>query len=135
MPVAPPGRFVGSSYGIPGDCCILSVGERFDEPGAEYELPLFRWGSIVPSFDWSYKSRTFLDPQQELLISQAPYWILGARIAYRTPGGGIEVAAWVQNLLDERYKIDAFDQSRQFGQVNEIWAEPRTFGLTVSFAF
>ena len=32
VPVAPPGRFVGSSYGIPGDCCILSVGELYEVP-------------------------------------------------------------------------------------------------------
>ena len=31
-PVAPPGRFIGSSYGIPGDCCILSAGELFEAP-------------------------------------------------------------------------------------------------------
>ncbi len=101
----------------------------------EYELPLYRWGSLIPSFNTSYKSRTYLDPQQEALISQEPFWLFGARLAYRTPGGAIEVAAWVKNLLDQRYKIDSFDLSLQFSQINEVWAEPRTFGVTISYAF
>ena len=101
----------------------------------EYELPLLRWGSVIPSFNFSWKSTTYLDPTKQELISQEPYWLLGARLAYRTPGGAIEVAAWVKNFLDQRYKIDAFDQTREFGQISEIWAEPRTFGFTVSFAF
>jgi len=101
----------------------------------EYELPLYRWGSLVPSFDFSYKSRTYLDPTMELAISQAAYWVFGARLAYRTPGGRIEVAGWVTNFMDERYLIDAFDFTRQFGQINQVWSEPRTFGFTISYAF
>ncbi len=90
---------------------------------------------MIPSFDFSYKDRTYLDPQREDLISQDPYWLFGARLAYRTPGGGIEVAGWVENLFDEQYKIDSFDLSRQFNTVLEVWAEPRTYGLTVSYSF
>ena len=71
----------------------------------------------------------------EELISQESYWVLNARLAYRTPGGGIEVAGWVQNFLDEEYKIDAFDESRQFNQVLEVWSEPRTYGVTISYSF
>ena len=98
-------------------------------------MSLSRYGSLIPAFDFSYKSRSYLDPQKELLISQPSYWLLGARLAYRTPDGSIEIAAWVENFLDERYKIDAFDLSRQYLQVNEIWAQPRTFGVTVSYYF
>lgn len=102
---------------------------------AEYELPLYRWGSLVPSFNFSYKSRTYFDPTNEELISQKPFWLFGARLSYRTPGGTIEVAGWVKNFLDRQYKIDAFDLTRQFRQINEVWAEPRTYGLTVSYSF
>jgi outer membrane receptor protein involved in Fe transport len=89
----------------------------------------------VPAFDFSWKSRVYLDPQKEKLISQEPFWLLGARLAYRTPGGSIEVSGWVENMLDEEYKIDAFDISRQFNQILEVWAEPRTYGVTISYSF
>jgi outer membrane receptor protein involved in Fe transport len=102
---------------------------------AEYELPLNRWGSVIPSFDYSFKSRAYLDPQQELLMSQPSYWLLGARLAYRIPNGSMEVAVWVENFLDQRYRTDAFDLSRQFQMIQEVWSEPRTFGVTISYAF
>ena len=101
----------------------------------EYELPLFRWGSLIPSFDYSYKSRTYLDPQKERLLSQAPYWTFNARLAYRTPDGNIELAGWVQNFMDQTYKVDSFDQSRQYGQIFEVWGEPRTYGVSLSYLF
>ncbi len=98
-------------------------------------MPLYRWGSLVPSFNFSFKSRTYLDPTMQELISQEPFWRFGARLAYRTPGGAIEVAGWVNNFMDQRYKNDVFDFARQFRQINEYWAEPRTFGITISYAF
>ena len=51
------------------------------------------------------------------------------------PAGSIEIAGWVQNLFDEEYKIDAFDNTREFQQVLEIWGEPRTYGVTISHNF
>ena len=98
----------------------------------EYELPLSRFGSLIPSYDFSYKTRTYLDPQFERLISQPSYWLHNARLAYTTPGGSFEIAGWVQNFLDEEYKIDAFDETREFQQVLEVWSEPRTYGVTIS---
>ena len=91
--------------------------------------------SQVGYIPFSYKDQTYLDAKMEELLSQEAYWVFNARLAYRTPGGGIEVAGWVQNFMDEEYKIDAFDQSRQFGQILEVWAEPRTYGVTVSYSF
>jgi outer membrane receptor protein involved in Fe transport len=98
----------------------------------EYELPLYRYGSLIPSFDFSWKSRTYMDPQKEELLSQAPYWTLNARLAYRT-SGGIELAGWVKNFMNQTYKIDSFDNSRQYRSVFEVWGEPRTYGATVTY--
>jgi outer membrane receptor protein involved in Fe transport len=99
----------------------------------EYELPLSRWGSLIPSSDFSWKSQTYLDAQQEELISQDAFWLFNARLAYRTPDGSIEIAGWVQNFMDETYKTEAFDESRQYGHILEIWGEPRTYGFTISY--
>jgi iron complex outermembrane receptor protein len=101
----------------------------------EYEIPLSRWGALVPRFDFSWKSRTNLDPSNEELISQAPYTLFNARLAYRTPDGRVEVAGWVQNFTDVRYKVDVFDVSRQFRMVTEIYGYPRSFGVTTSYNF
>jgi iron complex outermembrane receptor protein len=98
----------------------------------EYEIPLFGWGSLVPQYDFNYRSKGYLDPQMVDPISQEGYWLHNARVAYRTPDERIEVAFWVSNLFDEEYKIDVFDLSRQFNTILEVWGKPRMYGVTLS---
>jgi outer membrane receptor protein involved in Fe transport len=98
----------------------------------EYEIPLFGWGSLVPQYDFNYRSKAYLDPQMFDPISQDGYWLHNARIAYRTPDERIELAFWVSNLFDEEYKVDVFDVSRSFRSILEVWGEPRMYGVTLS---
>jgi iron complex outermembrane receptor protein len=99
---------------------------------AEYEIAT-RWGSLIPRYDFSYKSHVYHDPQKQELISQIGFWLHNARLAYRTPSGKLEVAGWVRNFLGKTYKVDVFDFTRQFNSVQEIWGEPRMYGFTVSY--
>jgi iron complex outermembrane receptor protein len=99
---------------------------------AEYEIPLFRWGYLIPRYDFNYRSKAFLDPQNIDPISQDGYWLHNLRIAYRTPDERIEVAFWVANLFEEEYKTDAFEITRQYDTILEVWGEPRTYGVTLS---
>jgi iron complex outermembrane receptor protein len=102
---------------------------------AEYEIPLFGWGSLVPQWDFNWRSKAYLDPQMVDPISQDAYWLHNARLSYRTPDDRIELAFWVSNLLDEEYKIDVFDISRETSTIYEIWGEPRTYGVTLSLTW
>ena len=43
------------------------------------------------------------------------------------------MAFWVSNLLDEEYKVDAFDLTREFNTIREVWGKPRMYGVTLSF--
>ncbi len=99
----------------------------------EQEIPLWGYGTLVPSYSFSYSSKQYLDPQKLDPISQGPYWLHNARLAYRTEDEKIEVALWVENFLDERYKIDVFDLTREFDTILEVWGDPRTFGVTLSY--
>jgi iron complex outermembrane receptor protein len=101
----------------------------------EWEIPLSRWGSLVPQYNFSYRSRISLDPSDDPLISQPSFWLHNARLAYRTPDGRIEVAGWVDNFMDEHYLVDVFDTTRQFHTILQVWGMPRTYGLNVSFLF
>jgi|GEM_PF-1201450 len=101
----------------------------------EYQIPLGRWGSLVPQYTVSYRSKVYLDPQMLDPISQEPYWLHNARLAYRTPDGRFEIAGWVENFLNERYKIDVFDLSLGTNSILEVWNEPRMFGVTLSAYF
>jgi len=102
---------------------------------AAYELPLLRWGRLIPAFDFRYQSKVFYDVQNEDLISQKGYWVFGGRLAYQTPDQHIELAGWVRNMLNKHYKTDVVDLTQQFQVVTEIWSEPRTYGFTVSYSW
>jgi iron complex outermembrane receptor protein len=99
---------------------------------AEYAIPLFGWGSLIPRWDVNYRSKAYLDPQMLDPISQDGYWLHNARIAYRTPDERIEVAFWVANVFDEEYKVDVFDVTRDYNTILEVWGEPRMYGVTLS---
>jgi iron complex outermembrane receptor protein len=99
---------------------------------AEYEIST-RWGSLIPSYDFSYKSHVYHDPQMREMISQRGYWLHNARLAYRTPDGKLEFAGWVRNFLEQTYKTDIFDLTNEFSSIQEIWGEPRTYGFTISY--
>jgi iron complex outermembrane receptor protein len=99
---------------------------------ARCEIPLLGWGSLVPQYDVNWRSKAYHDQKMIDPISQDAYWIHNARIAYRTPDDRIELAFWVSNLLDEEYKVDAFDLTREFNTILEVWGKPRTYGVTLS---
>jgi iron complex outermembrane receptor protein len=101
----------------------------------DYEIPLSGFGSLIPQYDFSWRSTAYFDPAALDPISQEPYWLHNARLAYRTPDGRIEVAGWVQNFLDEQYRADSFDLSLQYNTILEVWGDPRTYGLTVTYTW
>jgi iron complex outermembrane receptor protein len=99
---------------------------------AEFEIPLFGWGSLIPHWDVNWRSKAYFDPQMLDPISQDGYWLHNARIAYRTPGDRIELMFWIANVFDEEYKVDAYDLTRIENTIREVWGEPRTYGVTLS---
>lgn len=100
-----------------------------------YEIPLGRWGSLTPRFDYSFQTESFLDPQGLSLISNPEYWLFDARLAYFTPDQRVEFALWITNIADQEYLVDVFDLSREFSTVLQVYGEPRMFGATVSYRF
>ena len=112
----------------------LIAAPKFNLTGnVEYTLQAGRYGSFVPGFDFSYKSKVSLDPANKPQLQQPSYWILNARLAYVTPNERIRVSGWVRNFMKTAYLIDAFDQSAVVGQILFVYADPRLYGLTVSF--
>jgi iron complex outermembrane receptor protein len=120
---------------------------RFKLSGsAEWTLDLGRWGWIVPRYDFSWSHDVFFDPTEglgnpnfqgrqvlpEYATGQPAFWLHNLRLAYRAPGGNMELAFWVRNLTDQRYKQYAFDASAFAKVVINFVGEPRTVGLDFS---
>lgn len=130
--VAPRGQGDLTTFDYDGNPLIAAP--RFSVSSiVEYEIPLSRFGSLIPQYDFSWRSKTYLDPQALDPISQPAYWLHNARLTYRTPDGRIEIAGWVQNFLNQYYKEDVFDLTRDFNTILEVWGDPRTYGFTVTY--
>lgn len=65
---------------------------------------------------------------------QDDYVLINGQLGYRFADQRYSVFAWVRNATDKRYKIDAA-QFTAFGYNQVTYAEPRTWGLTVSGRF
>jgi iron complex outermembrane receptor protein len=63
------------------------------------------------------------------------YTVANARIGYGAPDGRWEIAAFVNNLFEEEYRVYAFDSSLFSGVVAGVYGKPRWYGVTASFRF
>ncbi len=111
-----------------------------------YELPLGRLGSLTPRFDAAFRDKTYFVPGNESVSvldqdgfsrneggTQDAYWTLNGRLAYKTPNGNIEIAGWVRNLTDEVYLNNSLDATNGLKKYLDIFAPPRTYGITGTF--
>ena len=63
------------------------------------------------------------------------YTVANARIGFTSPDKTWEVAAFVNNLFEEKYRVYAFDSSLFAGVVAGVYAKPRTWGISATYHF
>ncbi|HEV2651405.1 MAG TPA: hypothetical protein VGU69_09125, partial [Rhizomicrobium sp.] len=82
----------------------------------------------------SYKSHQFFDIANSPYLTQRPYWLENARVAYSFDEDQWEVAGFVRNLSGQKYYLDIFDLS-SLGFFQGIMGQPRTFGGELNYRF
>jgi iron complex outermembrane receptor protein len=102
---------------------------------AQWDFPLWGWGSLAPRFDWAFKDRVFFSPQNLDPVSQDAFWLFNARLAFTTPNDMVEVAGWVRNLTDELYYADTIDLSNFQEAILYVVGDPRTYGISLTVRF
>jgi iron complex outermembrane recepter protein len=118
---------------------------------ATWTFDLGRWGYVIPRYDFSWTDATFFGLNQgrgtatadlfgtpklpPFAVGQPAYWLHNLRLAYRTPAGNVEVAAFVRNLQDTVYKTYAFDASNFSSVVLNFTGMPRTIGGDIIVTF
>lgn len=113
--------------------------------GAELQLPLLEsHGELKARFDASYQSKSSPDtnpwradapsgallPKSEELDART---IINARLSYSSADGRYDLAAYVTNLADERYRASAVDFNTGFGF--EQFGPPRQYGVSLKVNF
>jgi iron complex outermembrane receptor protein len=66
---------------------------------------------------------------------EAGYTLGNARIGYATANKQWEIAAFVNNIANKKYRVYAFDSSLFAGVVAGVYGKPRTWGFTGTFRF
>jgi iron complex outermembrane receptor protein len=129
----------------------LIASPRFAMTGSvAYEIPLpwalgtFGLGSLTPRFSFSWKDDVFFDAASgkgaqikfpEGTFGQPAYWVLNASLRWQSEDERFELLGWVHNFLDEHYKTQSFDFSREYRLLLDAYDDPRTYGITATIRF
>ncbi len=126
---------------------LTNVAEQTYNLGAEYVVTLGAAGELAFRVDYSYVGdREFprlysADPVAQALADQnidqleGAYDNINARITYRDSSGHWQASLWGQNLTDEEYLYGLSEGSTTIGSPSGIRANPRFYGLDVSYQF
>ena len=90
---------------------------------------------VVAQIDGNYSSDVYFDNLNSPGLKEDGYAKLNARLSWMSPDDRWEVAAWAQNLTDERYRIYAFDLTADLGYIQDTYHAPRTYGASVAVNF
>jgi iron complex outermembrane receptor protein len=101
---------------------------------ARYEFPL-GGGTASIQGDVYYTDDFCFTTLCAPVEAEESYAVANARIGYAAPDGRWEVAAFVNNLFEEEYRVYAFDSSLFAGVVAGVYGKPITYGITASFRF
>ena len=112
----------------------------------EWPMDFGSYGSVVPRYDFAWTDDLFFDPSDgvgvsrtgplpELALGQPAYMIHNLRLTYRNPESTLEVAFWVRNLTDQRYRTYSFDASTFANLIPNFVGEPRSMGVDLALRF
>ncbi len=81
----------------------------------------------------SWNGRRYFTPENTLLESQGPYFLLNGSLIVRSPDDRFSFSLWGRNLTDREYVTGtaSFAAARVAGRVGN----PRTYGLRVDYSF
>jgi len=103
---------------------------------AQYSLDLPNAGQLILRGDYSHQSRIFFSSFEVRELSQQEYGWLKARVTYVAPDSHWQLAAFIDNITDEKvisnatYIADIVDST-----ITGNMAPPRTYGAQFKYHF
>jgi len=101
---------------------------------ARYEFAL-AGGTLGIQGDVQYSSEFCFTVLCAPVEQEDAYTVANARLSYDSGSGRWGVAAFVNNLFEEEYRVYAFDSSLFSGVVAGVYAKPRWYGLSATYRF
>lgn len=91
-------------------------------------------GEAKLATDWKYDGVQYFSTFNAPVDREPARWVGNARISYKLDNG-LELAAFVNNLTDRKYRLYNLDLSGPFGFLNQTYARPRWWGVSASIHF
>jgi iron complex outermembrane receptor protein len=85
--------------------------------------------------DYNYRSSVYFTLPNTQADHQGGYGLLGLRAGVKTTDAKWEWSAWARNLTNTVYLVDAFGAGSTFLPDRHLYAEPRTFGLSIRYTY
>ena len=101
-------------------------------------------GTLSPRFSFSWKDTLLYDQCggrgnrcnfDAEFFAQKPFWILNAALTWRSEDDWLTLTGWVRNFLDKHYRTQSFDVTRGLNVILDVYADPRTYGITATLSF
>jgi len=105
--------------------------------GGEVGLPgkfLALGGRYFLAIDSYYRSSFSSSPSPSAYLNVDAYTLLNARLGFQAPQG-ISFFVWSRNLLDKDYFEQLLPAAGNAGHYAAVLGDPRTFGVTLRYAF
>jgi iron complex outermembrane receptor protein len=103
--------------------------------GAQYAIALGSLGTLTPRLDYTYQSKVFNDPQNELISMQGGYGILNARLTWEATKGGWQASLSGTNLAGKVYYVTERNQLSTYDELDGQPGRPREFLFSVRKVF
>lgn len=101
---------------------------------ARYEFPVSA-GRASVQFDAQYSGKFCFTVLCAPVEQEDSYTVANLRVGFASEDDRWEVAAYINNLFEEQYRVYAFDSSLFAGVVAGVYAKPRTYALTATYRF
>lgn len=102
--------------------------------GLDWEMPIANSRSVFVRPSYSWHSHVYFEDENVPTIEQDAYGLFNLRAGLRF-GQRWDLTAWVNNVTDTEYLIDAGNTGQTFGFPTVIPGAPRMFGVTLSGRF
>jgi iron complex outermembrane recepter protein len=106
-----------------------------------YEFPVGN-SNIALQADAQYRSEHFFSLLQTPASTEKGYFVANASATWYPAGDDWSVRVFVKNLTDKNYRVQTFDLSGNldnggafFGNIEEYYGRPRTYGVNVNYTF
>jgi len=128
-------RDVGTAQNVTLDSAFVNTPEWTANSSVSYSLPLANGGSLTFRGNWSYRSKYYVNPQNDEAMAQDGFSLFGARVTYADPDGRWKLAAFGTNLTNKKYINNGVGTLDSFGLAEAYFGRPREWGVMVKANF